>query len=139
MKLAAAKKKASNIGPSGWAAFAGVILFVVGVFNVLYGLAALLNDSQVLVTNGYDGVLIWNLTTWGWIHLVIGAVMVAVSIGLFAVKEWARVIAVIFCVLSAIAHIGLITAFPLWSILIIVLDVLVIYNLTVKGGELKAA
>jgi len=127
------------MGPSGWAAFAGVILFVVGVFNVLYGLAALLNDSQVLVTNGYDGVLIWNLTTWGWIHLVIGAVMVAVSIGLFAVKEWARVIAVIFCVLSAIAHIGLITAFPLWSILIIVLDVLVIYNLTVKGGELKTA
>ncbi len=127
------------MGPSGWAAFAGVILFVVGVFNVLYGLAALLNDSQVLVTNGYDGVLIWNLTTWGWIHLVIGAVMVAVSIGLFAVKEWARVIAVIFCVLSAIAHIGLITAFPLWSILIIVLDVLVIYNLTVKGGEMKTA
>lgn len=127
------------MGPSGWAAFAGVILFVVGVFNILYGLAALLNDSQVLVTNGYDGVLIWNLTTWGWIHLVIGAIMVAVSIGLFAVKEWARVIAVIFCVLSAIAHIGLITAFPLWSILIIVLDVLVIYNLTVKGGEMKTA
>lgn len=137
--MAAAKKKAANVGPSGWAAFAGVILFVIGVFNVLYGLAALLNDSQVLVTNGYDGVIIWNLTTWGWIHLVIGAVMVATSIGLFTVKEWARVIAIIFCVLSAIAHIGLITAFPLWSILIIVLDVLVIYNLTVKGGELKAA
>lgn len=137
--MAAAKKKAASVGPSGWAAFAGVILFVIGVFNVLYGLAALLNDSQVLVTNGYDGVIIWNLTTWGWIHLVIGAIMVATSIGLFTVKEWARVIAIIFCVLSAIAHIGLITAFPLWSILIIVLDVLVIYNLTVKGGELKAA
>ena len=137
--MAAAKKKSSQIGPSGWAAFAGIILFVLGVFNVLYGLAALLNDGQVLVTNGYDGVIIWNLTTWGWIHLVIGAIMIATSIGLFTVKTWARVVAVIFCVLSAIAHIGLITAFPLWSILIIVLDVLVIYNLTVKGGELEAA
>lgn len=137
--MAAAKKKSSQFGPSGWAAFAGIVLFVLGVFNVLYGLAALLNDGQVLVTNGYDGVIIWNLTTWGWIHLVIGAIMIATSIGLFAVKGWARVVAVIFCVLSAIAHIGLITAFPLWSILIIVLDVLVIYNLTVKGGELEAA
>lgn len=139
--MAAAKKKSASIGPSGWAAFAGVVLFVIGVFNVLYGLAAVLDGGKVIV-NAVDGnqtFLVWDVATWGWIHLAIGAIMVATSIGLFTVKEWARVVAIIFCVLSAIAHIGLITAFPLWSILIIVLDILVIYNLTVKGGEYKPA
>ena len=139
--MAAAKKKAAAVGPSGWASFAGIVLFVVGVFDVLYGLAALLDNGSVIVNavNGNQTVLVWDLTTWGWIHLVIGAVMIATSIGLFAVKEWARWVAVIFAALSAISHIGLLPHFPLWSILIIVLDLLVVYNLTAKGGEYKPA
>jgi hypothetical protein len=128
----------SNRGPSGWASFAGVILFLVGTFSVLYGLAAVLNDDVVTVGGG-GGVIVWNFTTWGWIHIVIGAIMVATSLGLFWVRPWARVAAVIFATLSAITQIGLITAFPLWSIMIIALDVLVIYHLTEKGGGEQAA
>lgn len=135
--MAAAKgKKASTRGPSGWAAFAGVVLFVLGVFDILYGLAAVIDNVNVFATN-YD-VYVWDSTTWGWVHIVIGAVLIATSLGLFAVQTWARVLAVIFCALSAIAHVALIEAAPLWSILIIALDVLIIYNLTVKGGEIEA-
>ena len=114
--------------PGGWAVFAAVILLIVGSLNFMFGLAGILNDQ--VVTVGGQGVIIWDYETWGWIHLVVGAIMVLVSLGLFATREWAVVLAIIFAAISAIAQIGLITAFPLWSILIIVLDVLVIYNLT---------
>jgi hypothetical protein len=125
--------KATNRGPSGWAAFAGVILFIVGSFNVIYGLAAAINDQVITVGGG--GAIIWDISSWGWIHFGLGILMICTSIGLFAVQAWARVVAVVFATLNALAHAVLITAFPLWSILIITLDVLVIYNLTVKGGE----
>ncbi len=114
--------------PGGWAVFAAVILLIVGSLNFMFGMAGILNDQ--VVTVGGQGVIIWDFETWGWIHLVVGAIMVLVSLGLFATREWAAVLAIIFAAISAIAQIGLITAFPLWSILIIVLDVLVIYNLT---------
>ncbi len=114
--------------PGGWAVFAGVILLIVGSLNFMFGLAGILNDE--VLTVGGQGVIIWDFETWGWIHLVVGAIMVLVSLGLFATQEWAAVLAIIFAAISAIAQIGLITAFPLWSILIIILDVLVIYNLT---------
>jgi hypothetical protein len=76
-------------------------------------------------------VAIWDFTAWGWIHLILGVVMVLAAGGLFTGQTWARGVAVVFATLNAIGQIGLITAFPLFSILLIVLDVLVIYNLTV--------
>jgi hypothetical protein len=115
--------------PSGWAAFAGVVLFIAGWLNFFYGLAAILNDEVVTVQG--RGVAIWDFTAWGWIHLILGVVMVLAAGGLFTGQTWARGVAVVFATLNAIGQIGLITAFPLFSILLIVLDVLVIYNLTV--------
>jgi hypothetical protein len=121
--------------PSGWAAFAGVILFIAGWLNFFYGLAGVLNDEVVTVQG--RGVVIWDFTAWGWIHLVIGVIMILAAGGLFSGQAWARGVAVVFATLNAIAQIGLITAFPLFSILLVVLDVLVIYHLTV-GWEPEA-
>jgi len=115
--------------PSGWAAFAGVVLFIAGWLNFFYGLAGILNDDVVTVQG--RGVMIWDFTAWGWIHLILGVVMVLAAGGLFTGQTWARGVAVVFATLNAIGQIGLITAFPLFSILLIVLDVLVIYHLTV--------
>jgi hypothetical protein len=115
--------------PSGWAAFAGVILFRAGWLNFFYGLAGILNDDVVTVQG--RGVMIWDFTAWGWIHLILGVIMVLAAGGLFMGQTWARGVAVLFGTLNAIAQIGLITAFPLFSILIIALDVLVIYHLSV--------
>jgi hypothetical protein len=117
-------------GPTGWAVFAGVILLMVGFLNFFYGLAGILNDD--VVTVGGRGVIVWNFTAWGWIHLILGAIMAVTAAGLFAASNWARWAAVFFATVNAIAQIGLITAFPLWSILVIALDVLVIYHLTTR-------
>jgi hypothetical protein len=117
-------------GPTGWAVFAGVILFIAGWLNFFFGLGGILNDEVVTVQG--RGVIIWDFTAWGWIHLILGVIMILVGMGLFAAQSWARAFAVVFATLNAIAQIGLITAFPLWSILIISLDVIVIYQLTAR-------
>jgi hypothetical protein len=119
-----------SYGPTGWAVFAGVILFMAGWLNFFYGLGGVLNDEVVTVQG--QGVVIWDFTAWGWIHMILGAIMVLTGVGLFMAQGWARGIAVVFATLNAIAQIGLITAFPLFSITLIALDVIVIYQLTAR-------
>lgn len=122
-----------NASPTGWAVFAAVVLLIVGCFNVVFGLAAILNEEIVTVSG--TGVIVWSFTTWGWIHLIVGAIMILVSFGLFAARGWARTLAIVFATLNAIAQVGLITAFPLWSILVIALDIIVIYQLATRPWE----
>ena len=112
----------------GWAVFAACILTMVGMLNVFWGLAAVLNDD--VVTVGGEGVIVWDITAWGWLHLLVGAVMVFTAMGLFTGSSWARWPAIFFAMLNAILQIGIVTAFPIWSIIVIALDVVVIYQLT---------
>lgn len=115
---------------SGWVVFAAIMLFVVGVFDLCYGLAAVLNDD--VVTVGGAGVIVWDFTVWGWVHMVVGAIMMLVSWGLFSRQGWARWTAVFISTVAALLQIGVITAFPLWSLLMITLELIVIYHLTVR-------
>lgn len=117
-------------GPTGWAVFAAVILIVLGCLNILWGLAGILEGENLVV--GGNGVIIVDLTAWGWASLAIGAVQVLVSLGLFAAQGWARWAGVFFAALAAIGQIGIVTAFPIWSFMVILLAVLVIYNLTAR-------
>ena len=107
------------------------MLLVAGGFSLVYGLAAVLND-QVVTVGGSGGVLVWDFTVWGWIHLVAGALMLLTCWGLFAMKGWARWTAIFVATLNAMVQLGTITAFPLWAIVIITLDVIIIYQLTVN-------
>lgn len=120
---------------SGWTIFAGTILFIVGCLNIVYGLAALLNDQ--IITTTANGVLIFDFTTWGWVTLILGALLVLTAMGLWAVQTWALMTAVVLATINAIAQVGLMTVFPLWSILIVALNIAVIYNITVKGGVVE--
>jgi hypothetical protein len=120
-------------GPTGWAVFAGVILLMVGFLNFFYGLAAILNDDVVVV--GGHGAIIADLTAWGWITLILGAILVLTGFGLLSAQEWARWTAVFFATINAIAQIGVFPAAPLWAFIVILLDVLVIYNLTANWSE----
>src|SRR5918994_4729248 len=115
---------------TGWAVFAGVILVMVGFLDLFYGLAGIVNDDVLRV--GGEGVIILDTTAWGWAHFIVGIIMVLTGLGLFAGAEWARWTGVFFALLAAIGQVGLITVFPLWSILIVALSVLVIYNLTAR-------
>ena len=114
-----------------WGGFAAVILFLAGMFSALYGLGAVLNDEAVTV-GGNGGVIVWDFTVWGWVHMAIGTAMVAVSVGLVTTKSWARWAAVFFATLNAIAQVTIITAFPIWALIVIALDVVVIYHLTAR-------
>jgi len=119
--------------PTGWTVFAGCLLLIVGSLNALYGLSAILNDEIVVV--GGQGVLLADITTWGWIHLILGTILACTGLGLFAAAESARWVAVFFVSLNAVAQIVWFPAAPLWSFLMIILDVAIIYQLTARWDE----
>jgi hypothetical protein len=115
---------------SGWIAFAGVVLVIVGSLDALWGLAAILNDEIVVV--GGQGAIIFDITTWGWIHLILGGILVATGLGLLSGNAAARVAAIFFVALNAVAQIVWFPAAPLWAFLIILLDITIIYQLTAR-------
>jgi hypothetical protein len=124
---------------SGWAvgglAFAASILTLVGAFHIIDGLAALFNDDFFVVSRNYTFDL--DTTAWGWIHLVLGVLMLAVGFGLFSQRPWAAVTAASLAILSAIANFFFIPFYPFWSILIIALDVWIIWSLTSSRSAIE--
>ena len=121
----------------GWVVFAAVIMMMAGGFHALMGLVALFRDDYYVTTSS-GLALTFDYTQWGWTHLVLGAVVFAAGLGLFLGQTWARVVGVVLAVVSALANMLFIGAYPLWSITVITLDVLVIYALVVHGRELRA-
>jgi hypothetical protein len=115
---------------SGWIVFAALMLVVAGGFDIVWGLAAVLNDQ--VITVGGRGVLLWDFTVWGWVHIVMGAIFLVTAWGLFALKGWARWTAIFVATLNALLQMTAITAFPLWAIMMITLDVIIIYQLTAR-------
>ena len=125
-----AARSASDRQPTGWTVFAGVVLFMVGSLDALWGLAAILNDQIVIV--GGRGAILADITTWGWVHLILGSIMALTGLGLFAGSTGARWAAVFFVTINAITQIVWFPAAPLWAFLIILLDVTIIYQLTAR-------
>ena len=126
----------TRTGWLGWVYFAGIIMLMVGFFQAIVGLVAMFDDTFYLVTE--SGLVISvDYTVWGVVHLLIGLVILAAGWAVLTGKTWGRTIGIILAVLSAIANMVFIGAYPWWSILIIVLDVIVIYALAVHGREAK--
>ncbi|MGV8964779.1 MAG: DUF7144 family membrane protein [Cellulomonas sp.] len=121
----------------GWIAFAGTMMLLLGTFHVIQGLVALFQQEYYLV--GANGLTVHlDYTQWGWTHVILGVLVLGAGIGLIAGQMWARVIAVILAFASAIVNIGFIAAYPVWSTIMIAVDVLVIWAVTVHGSEMKA-
>ena len=122
----------------GWVAFAGMMLVLLGTFHAIQGLVALFRDEVYLV--GQSGlVLNVDYTAWGWAHLIGGGLGILVGACLLAGQMWARVVAVIFAVLSAVLNIAFLPSYPVWSAIMITIDILVIWAITVHGAEIKKA
>ena len=121
---------------SGWAiggiAFAATIMVLIGVFQILAGLVAIFNDDFYVVTQNYTFDL--DTTAWGWIHLVIGLLLLITGAGLLARQTWAGLAAIFLAMLSAVANFFFIPYYPFWSIVVIALDVWVIWALTRPGA-----
>jgi hypothetical protein len=121
----------------GWIMFAGIMMIMLGTFEAIAGLVALFNDKYYLV--GRNGLAVSvDYTTWGWVHLLLGIVVAAAGLGVMVGQMWARVVGIVVALLSAIVNIAFLSAYPIGSTIIIAVDVLVIYALTVHGKETKA-
>lgn len=119
---------------AGWVWFAALMLVVLGVFNVIDGLVALFRDNFFTVDNGQ--LVVWNLTAWGWIHLIFGALQIVAGVFLFSGNTVARIAAIVLTGLNAIAQLAFVGAYPFWSIIIIAIDVIVLWALAMHGRDL---
>jgi hypothetical protein len=121
---------------SGWAVggvvFAATMLLIIGTFQVIAGLVAIIDDDFYVIGREYTFEL--DTTAWGWIHLLIGVLLIATGLGLFARSAWAGVAAIFLASLSAVANFFFIPYYPFWSIVVIALDVWVIWAITRPGA-----
>jgi hypothetical protein len=121
----------------GWGWFAGTILLIAGAIDAIYGLIAILQPGSAYFVATEGGLFLFDISGWGWWHLLIGLALILVALALFTGATWARVVAIILAAVNAISHLFLLTSQPWWSLIVIALDILVIYALTVHGRELE--
>jgi hypothetical protein len=123
--------------PPGWAVgfivFAAVMMMMAGVFQALAGLVAIFKNEFYVATRNY--LFEFDVSAWGWIHLILGVIVVLAGFALLSGATWARTVGITLAVLSAIANFLFIPYYPFWSMLIIALDVFVIWALAVHGGK----
>jgi hypothetical protein len=122
----------------GWIGFAGVVMILSGVFQAIEGLVGIFRESFYVAAHNSSQVLIVNnVHAWGWIDLIVGVVVMLAGISLFTGATWARVVAVLFALGSAIVNMLYLPLYPVWSILCIALSVIVIYAVMAHGAELN--
>ena len=126
--------------PSGWAigwtTFAAFMMILVGVYHAIAGLTAIVNDEFFVL--GQEYVFKFDATTWGWIHLIGGIVLVLAAFALFGGAVWARTVGVILALISAIANFAWLPYSPVYSIVMIAVAIAVIWALTVHGRDVTA-
>lgn len=123
--------------PSGWAIgwtfFAAFMMLLVGGFQMIAGFAAIINDDKFMVTE--DLVLKLSTNRWGWVHLILGLVILLAGLGLFKGATWARTVGVIMAGLSALSAFAYIPIYPVWGIMIAAVAIAVIWALTAHGRD----
>jgi hypothetical protein len=117
---------------AGWVTFAGVMLLIVGVLNVIYGIAAI-GDSSFFVND--TRYILSGLNTWGWVTLILGAIQILAAFSLWGGGLYGRIVGIGAAGLSAIAALLSIPAYPLWSLAIFALDVVIIHQIATRGTE----
>jgi hypothetical protein len=127
----------------GWITFAAIMLIMIGAFHAIAGLAGIIENEfySVVPAAGTEATgdvyfLRFDATTWGWIHLIGGLIILFAGFGLFRGAVWARTLGVIVAVISAIATFAWMPWYPVWSIAIIAIDITVIWALTAHGRDI---
>ena len=123
--------------PSGWATglivFAGVLMILAGGFQALTGLVAIFENEFYVETRNY--LVKFDATTWGWVHLLLGLLVLFAGFAVMSGKTWGRVIGIILAVLSALANFAFLPYYPFWAMTIIALDVFIIWALAAHGRD----
>jgi hypothetical protein len=121
---------------TGWIAFSGFMMILLGTFQAIEGLVAVFDDGFYRVRP--DGLLVnVDYNVWGWVHLLLGVVVVLSGLGVLVGNLLARIVGVVLAVVSAVLNLAFISAYPVWSTIVIAVDVVVIYALTVHGREMR--
>ena len=123
----------------GWGWFAGIMLIIAGVIDAIYGFIAVFLPSSSYFVRIEGGLVVFDVQGWGWWHLITGIALILVAGALFSGATWARVVAVIFVAFNGIGQLFTIPTQPWWSLIVLTIDILVIYALTVHGRELKTS
>jgi hypothetical protein len=121
----------------GWVFFAAVLMTIVGAFEIVSGLTALLNSGYFLVES-QDLLVSVNFAVWGWLHIALGALAVGAGLSLLAGRTWARIVAIAMAMVNAVVNLAFMAAHPLWTVGLIALDVVLIYAIAVHGKEVTA-
>jgi hypothetical protein len=120
----------------GFTVFAGTMMIVIGILHAIQGIVAVANDTFYVV--GQEWTFSLDVTTWGWAHLILGAVVAVAGFFVFQGAVWARAIGVVVAAVSAIVNFAWLPYYPVWGIVVIVLDVFVIWALTAHGRDVLA-
>lgn len=122
---------------TGWITFAAIMAIILGAYEVIMGLVAIFNDQYYLV--GDSGLVVSvDYTVWGWVHLILGLVAVAGGAALLQRRTWGRVVVIGIAALSSLVNLGFLSAYPIWSTILIALDVIIIYALIVRWDDAGA-
>jgi len=121
-----------GIQGAGWVMFAGVMIFIVAILNVIWGIAAIDNANFFLEDQRF---ILSDLNTWGWIILIVGILQLIAAFSIWAGGEFGRWIGILTAGVGAIAALLAIPGYPFWSLAIFAIDVLIIYGLVVYGGR----
>jgi hypothetical protein len=131
-------KVASPRAWSGWIGFAGLMLMIIGAIDFFEGLIAVIRKEYWQFTS--QGLIIFNVTTWGWLAMIFGVVLFLVGLGLTGGAGWARWVAIILIVVNFIGQLGWIgsSPYPVWTLTVIALQIIVLYALTAKWEDAGA-
>jgi hypothetical protein len=132
MDTAQRYESAAQVG-SGWIGFAGIMLILVGFFNIIDGISAIANADYLV-----NQLLFANLDAWGWFFLIWGILQVFAGFAIMNGATWGAIVGVVTAFVNAIAQLSWARTYPVWAIAAIVLDVLIIYALVVYGGRREA-
>jgi hypothetical protein len=123
---------------AGWIGFAGIMMLIVGSLDFFQGLIALIDDEYFVVTQ--SGFLVVDLTGWGWIMMIWGALLLLGGLGLLSAQGWARWFAIVVVSLNFIIQLGFLgnSAYLLWSLTVIGLNMIILYALTARWTESTA-
>lgn len=123
-------------GWRGIIVFAATLMMLSGVMNVVYGIVALVNADWEGWSEEAEALLV-DLTTWGWVHVVAGAALFLAGLGVLYGNRLARAVGVVVAAISALTNFFFIPAQPIWSLTIVVMDLVIIWALTAHGGEMR--
>lgn len=118
----------------GWTAFAGIMMVVQGMWWIIAGLVAIFEDTFFVVTQ--DWIFKFDVTTWGWIHLLLGLVVLFAGYGLFVAATWARVVGVVVAAIAGVVAFSWMPYYPVWGAVFIAVSIAVIWAITVHGEDI---